>query len=219
MPLSSDRLLKLGRFVLISANVLVIAALAATAAFIRIESGWATPVFRDAEDAFRRGTIGTEVMPLPVAHVLPDLFPEHFLPGGKTNGDWIDQFGFLRGSDPRSEGERRTSRRICNQQLPSPIGRALARLLCGFSCALCHSTQLSEGSDQKGEIRYGPGSISLKLFARLDAFQAVWNANRFRRIARSIRPRPMLMRSTFRVCGSRSIILTSNTTTAISKTA
>ena len=157
MPLSSDRLLKLGRFVLISANVLVIAALAATAAFIRIKSGWATPVFRDAEDAFRRGTIGTEVMPLPVAHVLPDLFPEHFLPGGKTNGDWIDQFGFLRGSDPRSEGERRTSRRICNQQLPSPIGRALARLLCGLQLRFVPLDATERRQRPKGRDSLRPG--------------------------------------------------------------
>jgi hypothetical protein len=66
------------------------------------EAGWPTPGFRDTEDAFRHGTSGTEMMPLPVAHVLPDLFPEHFLPGGKTNGDRIDQFGFLRGSDPKA---------------------------------------------------------------------------------------------------------------------
>src|SRR5262245_23200269 len=102
MPLSSDRLRKFGRFALIFANVIVLAALAAAAAFVRIEAGWATPVFRGAEEAFRYGTIGTEVMPLPVAHVLPDLFPEHFLPRGKANGDWIEQFGFLRDSDPKA---------------------------------------------------------------------------------------------------------------------
>jgi mono/diheme cytochrome c family protein len=170
MPLSSDRLLKLGRFVLISANVLVITALAATAAFIRIESGWATPVFRDPENAFRHGTIGTELMPLPVAHVLPDLFPEHFLPGGKTNGDWIDQFGFLRGSDPNANDGLPVGFAISNYRpqsgAPSPVS------FVGFSCALCHSTQLRENSDQKGEVRYGPGNISLNLFAWLDAFQA-----------------------------------------------
>lgn len=170
MPLSSDRLRKLGRFALIFANVIVLGALAATAAFVRVESGWATPVFRNAEQAFRYGTIGTEVMPLPVAHVLPDLFPEHFLPGGKTNGDWIEQFGFLRDSDPKANDGLPVGFAITNYRpqsgAPSPVP------FVGFSCALCHSTQLRESDNLKSEIRYGPGSISLNLFAWLDAFQA-----------------------------------------------
>jgi hypothetical protein len=99
-------------------------------------------------------------MPLPVAHVLPDLFPEHFLPDGKTNGDWIDQFGFLRGSDPKANDGLPVGFAISNYRpqsgAPSPFS------FVGFSCALCHSTQLRESSDQKGEIRYGPGSISLE---------------------------------------------------------
>jgi cytochrome c5 len=170
MSLSSDRLRKLGRFALISANVVVLAALVATAAFVRIESGWATPVFRNAGEAFRYGTIGTEVMPLPVAHVLPDMFPEHFLPRGKDHGDWIEQFGFLRNSDPTVNDGLPVGFAISNYRpqsgAPSPVR------FVGFSCALCHSTQLRESDEQKAEIRYGPGSISLNLFAWLDAFQA-----------------------------------------------
>ena len=38
-------------------------------------------------------------MPLPVALVLPDLFPDDFQPAGAQAGDWIEQFGFIR-SDP-----------------------------------------------------------------------------------------------------------------------
>ena len=102
MPISRDRLRSLSRRAMVAANVITALGLMATVALIWLECGWVKPVFRGPEEAFRHGTIGTELMPLPVAQVLPDLFPEHFLPGGRENGDWIDQFGFLRDSDPKA---------------------------------------------------------------------------------------------------------------------
>ena len=123
MPVSRDRLHKLSRIGLISANVLVLFALVVTGVFIRLERGWAKPVFRDPEQAFRHGTIGTELMPLPVAYVLPDLFPEHFQPGGPQGGDWVEQFGFLRDSDPSA---RRAAGRVRRQPLSAAVGRAIA---------------------------------------------------------------------------------------------
>ena len=170
MPVSRDRLHKLSRIGLISANVLVLLALVVTGVFIRLERGWAKPVFRDPEQAFRHGTIGTELMPLPVAYVLPDLFPEHFQPGGPQGGDWVEQFGFLRDSDPSANGGLPigfvVSRYRPQSGAPSPVA------FVGFSCALCHSTLIRAGGDQRGQILYGPGSSSLNLFAWLDAFQA-----------------------------------------------
>ncbi len=35
---------------------------------------------------------------MPVAIALPVLFPEHFVADG-ARGDWIEQFGFIRGDD------------------------------------------------------------------------------------------------------------------------
>ncbi len=150
MPVSRDRLHKLSRIGLISANVLVLLALVVTGVFIRLERGWAKPVFRDPEQAFRHGTIGTELMPLPVAYVLPDLFPEHFQPGGPQGGDWVEQFGFLRDSDPSANGGLPigfvVSRYRPQSGAPSPVA------FVGFSCALCHSTLIRAGGDQRGQI-------------------------------------------------------------------
>jgi hypothetical protein len=42
---------------------------------------------------------------------------------------------------------------------PSPVA------FVGFSCALCHSTRVRESDTDAGRIIYGPGSISLNLFA------------------------------------------------------
>jgi mono/diheme cytochrome c family protein len=170
MAVSADRLLRLGRAALIGADVLVALALAATAALIVLERGWAKPVFRSPEEAFRHGTIGTELMPLPVAHVLPELFPHHFLPGGAQAGDWVEQFGFLRGAPGAGNDGLPIGFAISHYRpqsgSPSPVA------FVGFSCALCHSTAIAERDDQPGDIRYGPGSLSLNLFAFIDAFQA-----------------------------------------------
>lgn len=170
MPISRDRLVSIRRLALIGANVLVLIGLVATAVLVRLEAGWVTPVFRDNEDAFRHGTIGTEVMPLPVAIVLPTMFPAHFQPAGPQAGDWIEQFGFLRHPDVSANEGLPVGFVISNYRpqsgSPSPVP------FVGFSCALCHTTQIRENKEQPGRIVLGPGSISLNLFAWLDAFQA-----------------------------------------------
>jgi hypothetical protein len=89
--------------VLIVGNALAALALLAVGALIWLESSWAKPdTSRDPEAAFLHGTIGTELMPLPVAIALPVLFQEHFVADG-ARGDWIEQFGFIRsdGSEPK----------------------------------------------------------------------------------------------------------------------
>jgi mono/diheme cytochrome c family protein len=170
MPVAREKLHKLGRIGLILANIVVAVLLVTTAALIVLERGWAKPTFRGTEEAFQHGTIGTELMPLALALVLPDLFPENFLPGGKQAGDWIDQFGFIRNDDPKvNEGLPvgfTPSRYRPQSGSPSPVA------FVGFSCALCHSTVIRTDADPRGKIFYGPGSNSLNLFAWLDAFQA-----------------------------------------------
>jgi mono/diheme cytochrome c family protein len=170
MPVAREKLHELGRAGLILADVIVAVLLLVTAALIVLENRWTKPTFRGKEGAFQHGTIGTELMPLAVALVLPDLFPENFQPGGKQAGDWIEQFGFIRNDDPKvNEGLPvgfAASRYRPQSGSPSPAA------FVGFSCALCHSTVIRTDTDQHGKIFYGPGSNSLNLFAWLDAFQA-----------------------------------------------
>jgi hypothetical protein len=170
MSLSVDRLRKLGRGTLIAADLVVAVLLVAVATLIWLERGWARPQMRDAQEAFLYGTIGTEVMPLVVAEVLPDLFPDNFQPAGRDAGDWVAQFGFMRDPDPKTNQALPIGFAVSSYRpqsgAPSPVP------FVGFSCALCHSTRLRLGDGEEGSIFYGPGSVSLNLFAWLDAFQA-----------------------------------------------
>jgi len=169
MPVAREKLHKLGRIGLILANVIVALLLLATAALIVLESRWTKPTFRGKEEAFQHGTIGTELMPLALALVLPDLFPENFKPAGKQAGDWIEQFGFIRNDPKVSDGlPVGFTATLSRPQSGSPSPAAFV----GFSCALCHSTVIRTDADQHGKVFYGPGSNSLNLFAWLDAFQA-----------------------------------------------
>jgi hypothetical protein len=168
--LSVDRLRRLGRASLIATNLVMMLLLSAVAILIWLERGWAQRQFRGPQNAFLHGTIGTELMPLTVAEVLPDIFPENFQPAGKDKGDWVAQFGLMRDPDPKANQGLPIGFAVSNYRprsgAPSPVA------FVGFSCALCHSTLLSESDMDPGRIIYGPGSLSLNLFAWLDAFQA-----------------------------------------------
>lgn len=170
MPVSRERLRWLVRPALFVAVALSALALIATAGLIWLERGWAEPTLRGPEAAFREGTIGTELMPLPVAHALPVLFPEHFQPAGEDAGDWVEQFGFLRYEDPAANDGLPVGFAVTRYRpasaAPSPVA------FVGFSCALCHTTAIRTAEDDPGRVITGPGSVSLNLFAWLDAFQA-----------------------------------------------
>jgi mono/diheme cytochrome c family protein len=170
MTTTEGRLAKLGRAAMIVANVLVALALILTAALIWLEHGWVKPqLAREPEDAFRHGTIGTELMPLPVALVLPDLFPEDFQPAGKGAGNWVEQFGFVPSDPGTSEGLPVgfvTSNYRPGSGSPSPVA------FVGFACALCHSTAIRDRDGKLVKLVYGPGSVSLNLFSWIDAFQS-----------------------------------------------
>jgi hypothetical protein len=137
--------------------------LAATFGFLGLERSW----LHDGKDlgpkdAFFNGTIGTELLPLPVLQVLPDLFPQHFGTGEK----WIEQFGFLK---PSNASELPLGFTVSNRRsqsgAPSPVK------FVGFSCVLCHSTNIRFG--EGGErLVVGPGNTSLNLFAWIDSLQA-----------------------------------------------
>src|SRR5262245_2011743 len=77
-------------------------ALIGCAALVVLEEYWARPRPLDDAAAFREGTIGTELAPLAVFEVLPDLFSDgvdFFQPLGPGGGDWVDQFGLIRRPD------------------------------------------------------------------------------------------------------------------------
>lgn len=194
MPVSRERLRWLVRPALILGNTLAALALLAVGALIWLERGWAkADTSRDPEAAFLHGSIGTELMPLPVAIVLPVLFPEHFLADG-AGGDWIEHFGFIRGDG----GEPKqalplgfvVTRYRPGSGAPSPVP------FVGFSCGLCHVTAIRTADDGPARQVPGPGSISLNLFAWLDAFQAAVIARRpllHGEVAKPERPLPYRM--------------------------
>ncbi|AFY47550.1 hypothetical protein Nos7524_1678 [Nostoc sp. PCC 7524] len=136
--------------------------------FLYLESTWAKPVFRTPQDAFIHGTIGTELAPLPVFQVLPDLFPDQFQPAGEAAGDWTQQFGFIKSKPGENEGLP-VGFSISNYQpqsgKPSPVR------FVGFSCALCHTSKIRRTPEDQGVIVTGMGSTTLDLFAWVDAFK------------------------------------------------
>jgi hypothetical protein len=161
---------------LLFGNAVAVLALLAVGTLIWVERGWAEPdTSRDPEAAFLHGSIGTELMPLPVAVALPRMFPEHFS-GDAGRGDWIEQFGFIRGAgaDPKQALPLGfvVTRYRPGSGAPSPVP------FVGFSCGLCHVTAIRTTDDGPSRLVSGPGSISLNLFAWLDAFQAAVLARR-----------------------------------------
>jgi mono/diheme cytochrome c family protein len=168
MLVAQERLRKLGCIAMAAADVVVALLLLSTASLIWLEQRWNRPTFRDAEQAFRHGTIGTELMPLPLAYVLGDL--KEFDPAGDDGGDWIERFGFIRNDEPGANSALPIGFVVSNYRpssgAPSPLP------FVGFSCALCHTTRLRGTDGGPGKIIYGPGSVSLNLFSWIDAFQS-----------------------------------------------
>jgi hypothetical protein len=121
------------------------------------------------ERAFFHGSIGTELMPLPVAQVLPDIYPEHFQPLGRSAGDWIDQFGFIRSKDPAAQGLPVGF--TISDSLPGTGEKAPIPFV-GLGCATCHTALIRRSIDDPGYLVTGTGNPSLNLFSWLDAFQA-----------------------------------------------
>ena len=153
-------LLRIFQIILVTAVSLL---LALAIALPMLERSWVTAEEHLApKDAFFRGSIGTELIPLPVLQVLPDLFPEDFGAGDT----WIDRFGFLRSSDPDGLPVGFTvSHHRPQSGAPSPVP------FVGFSCVLCHSTRIRDTGNQAEQIVPGPGNSSLNLFAWIDSLQ------------------------------------------------
>ena len=157
------------KFIRIGLISLISILLVATFGFLYLESTWAKTELKTPQEAFLNGSIGTELMPLPVFQILPDLFPEQFQPAGPEAGDWIEQFGFIRGNPEENEG--------------LPLGFSLFNLrpqtaapspvkFVGFSCVLCHSSHIRRFEGDEDIVVIGMGTTSLDLFAWVDAFKS-----------------------------------------------
>jgi hypothetical protein len=132
--------------------------------------------------AFVSGSIGTELAPLVVMEVLPELFPEEFHPVdallGKppgTSGDWVDQYGFIRKSAGDKQYDDETglpvgfllSNHRPGSGAPSPVP------FVGLSCTACHSTEIRTDISKPGKVVYGVGNSSMNLLAFSEAIRGV----------------------------------------------
>ncbi|HKU44181.1 MAG TPA: hypothetical protein VJR89_38735 [Polyangiales bacterium] len=149
-------------------NVLGGLVLLLTFVFLGWESTWvsAQPA-RDPRWNFLHGSTGTELMPLPVMQVLPDLFPDQFQPAGAAAGDWVEQFGFFRESgypDGVPFGFTVSNHRP-RSGAPSPTP------FVGISCSLCHSAKIHRRPDDPGITVLGMGTSSLDFIGWVDAFK------------------------------------------------
>ena len=150
------------------AIVISAALLAAAIVLLIIEPGWVQARTWNDREAFLAGPTGTDLLPLPVIQVLPEMYPQDFQPGGPQAGDWIDQFGFVRQSPdvnqglplgfyvahyrPRSGG-------------PSPVP------FVGFTCGMCHASLIRPADGRKPVLVEGMGTTSLDFLAWFDAFK------------------------------------------------
>ena len=139
-----------------------------TLSLLIAENSWLKTQPRTGRDAFLYGDTGTEIMPLPVLQVLPVMFPENFQPGGAEAGDWVQQFGFIRGTPGVNEGLPVgffVSTRRPQSGGPSPV------LFAGVNCSLCHTAVIRRNDSDKGRVVYGMGTLSLDFIAWVDAFK------------------------------------------------
>jgi mono/diheme cytochrome c family protein len=133
------------------------------------ERTWATPQPQTSKDYFLYGSTGTELMPLPVFQVLPSLFPEHFQPAGPNAGDWVTQFGFVRGKPGVNEGlpvGMSVSSYRPKSGAPSPVQ------FVGFNCAACHTARIFRSATDTGALVYGMGNDAIDLVAFGDAIKS-----------------------------------------------
>ena len=159
---------KLVRGAMIVAIGLTAMLLLATMLFMHAESTWVHPQSLNAEQSFLYSTTGTEIMPLPVFKVLPTLFPDQFQPGGPGAGDWIEQYGFIRGKEGVNEGLPQgffISNHRPKSGSPSPVQ------FVGVNCSLCHTSVVKRSDADPGFVVHGMGSTSLDFIAWVDGFK------------------------------------------------
>jgi len=166
-PTQRDKWLHRGQ---VAAVVLTGLLLAGTLWFLWTESNWVTPRSNDPRTAFLDGTPGTEILPLSVMQLLPDMFPEQFEPAGKSAGDWIAQFGFTRrpvadGGNPGLPVGFVISQYRPKSGAPSPVP------FVAVGCAACHSAEIRVSETSPPFVVYGAGTNSGNFLAFVDALR------------------------------------------------
>jgi hypothetical protein len=154
----------------ITAIILAIILLVATFGFVIWESTWVKTENRTLEQSFLYGMMGTEIMPLPVLQILPDLFPDQFQPAGAEAGDWVQQFGFNPGTPGVNEGLP-LGFSLTNYRPKS--GSPSPTQFVGVSCALCHSSIIKTSDSDPGVLVKGMGNVSLNFIAWVDAVRTI----------------------------------------------
>jgi len=150
------------------ANAVTALFLVAVFSLIGLETTWTTREPGSPRDYFLYGSTGTELMPLPVFQVLTDLFPDQFQPAGKNAGDWIDQFGFVRGEAGVNEGlpaGLNVSHYRPQSGAPSPVA------FVGFNCSVCHVGQILRSENDRGFSFVGMANPRVDLVAFGDAMK------------------------------------------------
>jgi hypothetical protein len=146
----------------IAGNLFAAVFLAAAVGFVVLESTWVDKEPDSPRAYFLQGSTGTEIMPLAVFQVLPTLFPDQFQPAGPAAGDWVDQFGFVRGEPGVNEGLPygvNISLYRPKSGAPSPIP------FVGFNCAVCHTARLARKAPEDGIVILGMANARIDLVA------------------------------------------------------
>jgi mono/diheme cytochrome c family protein len=143
--------------------------LLAAMVFLIIEPSWVHTHTRTDEEAFLSGPTGTDMMPLVVMQVLPDMFPENFQPGGSAAGNWVRQFGFIAGKPDVNYGLP-VGFVISNYRPksggPSPVP------FVGFSCAMCHTNLIRPVDGRQAIFVKGMGTTSLDFIAYFEVLRS-----------------------------------------------
>jgi mono/diheme cytochrome c family protein len=152
-----------------SARLLFGVAITLTAGASSTQSTWQVQHPRDAYEYFHYGSIGADIVPLPVFQVLPEMYPDNFHPGDKEAGDWIDQFGFVRRPDSKP-GDLPVGFTVTHH-LPGSGKHSLTPYV-GLTCAVCHEGQIRFPDSSRNVLVPGMGNSSLDLVAFGDAVKA-----------------------------------------------
>lgn len=155
----------LRRVATIFAFVVTTVVLVMSVSLLLIQAKWDQPEKLDPQDAFVRGSIGTEIMPLPFFVALPKLYPNYFEPRAEEHS-YVRQFGMNRNIE--NDYELPTGFFLSNKRpksgAPSPVK------FVGISCVMCHSTEIHKANGET-EFVIGAGNMDLNLFAWIDSFQ------------------------------------------------
>jgi hypothetical protein len=142
----------------------------ATVALVSVVTVWlwlrsfAAPISWSSDAlVFERGSIGTEFAPRVAFEVLPELFPEYFLPGGAAAGEWDEQFGFS-----RSENGLPFGFAVSHLQPLSGDGSPVEFV--GLACAACHTNVLR--TDTGVHRIVGGGGASVDIIGFSEALRA-----------------------------------------------